>query len=121
MQMTKINRTELAKLKKAALATMGLRRGRVEYGTRLVNGRESADSLIWGENSDLHDLYPVNLLTRAEVAGAVVLDLYVYSAGADGELQGNVDAVFRDGTFFGCADPFTQHDQRVALLRKARA
>lgn len=114
MQTTKISRTTLTEIKKGVLAALGLRRARIEYGTRMAGEHATPNFLVWDADSDLVGMWELTDLTSADLAGKVGLDLYIYSA-TDGDLLGNMDAFFHDGRFVGVADPFTQPTRHTAL------
>lgn len=111
----KISRTTIAAVKKGVLDVLGLRRARIEYGTRMAGDRATPNFLAWDADSDLVGLWELADLTPADLVGTVALDLYLYSA-TDGSLLGNVDAFFKDGEFIGAADPFTQPTRHAALV-----
>jgi hypothetical protein len=77
-----------------------------EVGYRDVNGRRTANCLLWPEDSDLWDKRRLSETSTIEDdpahPGYAELDLYVYAGrGHDRELETNVGILIRDGHVVG--------------------
>ena len=101
-------------------------RGTLRAGERSVGTGSTVNVLAWqlweketGQNAYLLDTPDLADLDDSRLRGSVILDLYVYDA--KDELTHNIDAFFRDGRFLGCADPFTDVVEYVALMAKIRS
>jgi hypothetical protein len=127
----KINRKLAADIRDAA-QDAGYGDVRCEVGFRIWDTPTAADPkafsiganmLLWRGESDLHDTLPLHKCGKEEIEtlnGWVSLDLYCYSYGQDGELEGNAYVLINpDGEVVYCtSDDLNSSADIAAILAK---